>query len=358
MPYEAYFKSAGESLIVVDLSGCIVETNSQTWRLFGYSAEELHGHPIEMLLPERLHKQFRAHFDALLDGSQRRLRGIGLNLAGLRKDGSEFPLEVSLTYARGTSRGDLVVVALSDIGERLALEREARRSDTLTSLGTVAAGIAHDLNNPLSVILSRVELLRAMPPETLSREQVKEDLTVIHREAERAARLVEEFLQLSRHGPKLSVPVDMNQLVGRALLLVGEQMRKNGIHVDTALDWSLPPVLGDAISLERVLINLLTNACDAMAGGGTLTITSRPMRGRPGWLRLSVADTGCGIDPQALAKIFDLLYTTKPNGSGLGLFLSRRIVREHNGRIQVDSEVGRGTTFTLYFPGIERRAGG
>lgn len=90
----------------------------------------------------------------------------------------------------------------------------------------------------------------------------------------------------------------------------------------------------------------------------SLTIAGRPIRGRPGWLRLSLVDAGCGIDPQALAKIFDLLYTTKPNGSGLGLFLSRRIVREHTGRIQVESEVGRGTTFTLHFPGIESSAYG
>lgn len=355
MPYEAYFKSASESLVVVDRDGRIVEVNFQTERLFGYAADELVGQRLDVLLPERMRRQHRAHREGFFKAPRSRPMGIGLNLVGRRKDGSEFPLEVSLTYAHDASRGDLVVAAVTDITERLALEQEARRADTLASLGTIAAGIAHDLNNPLSVIVSRTELLRATPPEALSREQVAEDLAVIHRQAERATRIVREFLELSRHGPKLSVPVDINELVGRALLLMGEQMRKDGIRVATELDGDLPPVLGDALALERVLINLLTNASDAMATGGTILIATAAARERPGWLRLRVADSGCGIDPQALAKVFDLLYTTKPGGSGLGLWLSRRIVQEHKGRIEVDSEVGRGTTFTIHFPGIEGR---
>jgi PAS domain S-box-containing protein len=358
VPYKAYFESASESLIIVDLGGFIVETNPQTKRLFGYSADELIGQPIEVLLPERLRERHRAHRDGFLLAPHSRPMGVRLNVVGRRKDGSEFPIEVRLTYARDASGPELVVATVADISERLALEQQARRADTLSSLGTAAAGIAHDLRNPLTVILSRVELLRGMPPEALRREQVEEDLAVIHRQAERAIRIVREFLELSHHGSKTSATVDVNDVVGRALLLFGEQMRKDGIRVMTNLDRSVDPVLGDAIALERVLINLLANACDAMAGGGTLTIATGAVRDHQGWLRLSVRDTGTGIDPQALAKIFDLMYTTKPGGSGLGLWLSQRIMQEHNGRIDVDSEVGRGTTFTLHLPGIKAPASG
>jgi PAS domain S-box-containing protein len=353
MPYEAYFKSASESLVVVDRRGRIAEMNAQTERLFGYSKAELLGQPVEILLPERLREQHRGHRDAFLSAPHSRPMGIGLNLAARRKDGSEFPVEVSLTYAQGTSRGDLVVAALIDITERLALEREARRAETLTSLGTIAAGIAHDLNNPLSVILARAELLLAMPSDALQSAQLQEDLAVIHRQAQRASRIVQQFLELSRHGPKLVAPVNLNDLIERVLLLIGEQVRKAGIDVETDLDWNLPPVLGDAIALERVLINLLTNARDAMANGGAVTITTDALRERPGWLRLRVADNGHGIEPAALSKVFDLLYTTKPGGSGLGLWLSRRIVQEHKGRMEVHSELGRGTTFTISVPGTE-----
>ncbi len=353
MPYEAYFNSASECLIVVDRGGRIAEVNQQTERLFGYTKAELIGQPLEVLLPERLREQHRGHRDSFLSAPGSRPMGIGLNLAARRKDGSEFPVEVSLTYARDTSRGDLVVAALIDITERLALEREARRAETLTSLGTIAAGIAHDLNNPLSVILARVELLLAMPSDALDHTQLAEDLAVIHRQAQRATRIVQEFLELSRHGPKLAAPLNLNDLVERVLLLIGEQMRRNGIDVEADLERNLPPVLGDAVALERVLINLLTNARDAMTNGGAVTIISRAAGERPGWLRLSVADNGHGIEPAALSKVFDLLYTTKAGGSGLGLWLSRRIIQEHKGRIEVRSEVGRGTTFTISVPGIE-----
>lgn len=356
MPYEAYFRSAAEGLLVVDRRGRIVDLNAAVERLLGYAREELIGQPVEVLLPERLREQHRSHRDGFFRSPRSRPMGIGLNLAARRKDGSEFPVEVSLTYAEGAPRGHLVVASLIDITERLALEREARRAETLTSLGTVAAGIAHDLNNPLSVILARAELLLGLPPEVLGHEHIEEDLAVIRRQAERAGRIVQQFLELSRHGSKLAAPVNVNEMVERVLLLMGEQVRKDGIDLVTNLDWNLPSILGDGVALERVLINLLSNAHDALAGGGAITIATGAARGRAGWLRLSVTDNGHGIEPAALGKIFDLLYTTKPKGSGLGLWLSRRIVQEHRGIIEARSEVGRGTTFTIDIPTAESSA--
>jgi PAS domain S-box-containing protein len=350
MPYQGYFKAASESLIIVDRQGFIVEANPKTWQLFGYAKGELLGQPIEVLIPERLRKQHRMRREAYMAAAHSRPMGIGMNLAGRRKDGSEFPVEVSLTYAPGTRRGDLVVAAVIDITERLALEREARRAETLTSLSSAAAGIAHDLNNPLSVVLSRAELLMATPEEALTPQTVQEDLNVIHRQAQRASRIVSGFLELSRHGPKLTAPVNLNDMVDKALLLMGDQMRKSGIAITLALEADLPALSGDAVALERVLINLLSNAREAMPGGGAVRLESGRMHERAGWLRLIVADNGPGIDPQALDKIFDLLYTTKPSGTGLGLWLSRRIVHEHKGKIEVQSELGKGTTFTLAFP--------
>lgn len=357
MPYEAYFRAASESIIIADRHGVIVEANPKTWQLFGYAKGELVGQPIEVLIPERLREQHRKHRETYMTAAHSRPMGIGMNLAGRRKDGSEFPVEVALTYAPGTPRGDLVVAAVIDITERLALEREARRAETLTSLSSAAAGIAHDLNNPLSVVLSRAELLLGTPQEALTPEMVQEDLNVIHRQAQRASRIVSGFLELSRHGPKLTAPVNLNDLVDRALLLIGDQMRKSGIAITLALESSLPAVSGDAVGLERVLINLLSNAREAMPGGGTITIESALMPERPGWLRLSIADDGTGIDAEALGKIFDLLYTTKPGGTGLGLWLSRRIVHEHKGKLEVSSELGKGTTFILAFPAAEEGTG-
>jgi PAS domain S-box-containing protein len=353
MPYQAYFNSASEGLIIVDREGRIVDLNAACERMLAYSRDELIGQPIELLVPERSRRQHCSHRQDFFRAPRSRPMGIGLNLAARRKDGSEFPVEVSLTYTEEMVRGGLVVAALTDITERLALEREARRAETLASLGTMAVGIAHDLNNPLSVILARAELLLATPPEALGRAQIEDDLVVIRRQAERAARIVEQFLELARAGSRSPAPLNLNHLVERVLLLFGEQLRKGGIDVRADLDWGLPAVLGDAVALERVLINLLSNARDAIAGQGTVRITTRFAHEPSGWLCLSVADDGDGIEAAALPKIFDLLYTTKPGGSGLGLWLSRRIVQEHNGMLEADSDVGGGTTFTIKLPPIE-----
>src|SRR5262249_49184824 len=131
MPYHEYFRSATEALVIVDSQGQIVEVNLQTERLFGYRSNELAGQPVDVLLPERLRSRHSEHLRDYFAAPKSRPMGIGLALAGRRKDGSEFPIEVSLTYAKGTSRGDLVVAALSEITERLRLEHFARRSETL-----------------------------------------------------------------------------------------------------------------------------------------------------------------------------------------------------------------------------------
>ncbi len=349
MPYEEYFKAASESLIVVGRDGLILEVNAKTEDLFDHKPEELVGQPIEILLPDRVRRLHREHVAGFFAAPRTRTMGTGLKLVGRRKDGIEFPVEVSLTYAPGTRRGDVVVAAVIDITQRLGLEREARRAESVTSLGTIAAGIAHDLNNPLQVILSRVELMQQTLEDALGAE-AREDLAVVHRHAQRAARIVDEFLRLSRQREKNIAPLHLGRLVDDALLLMGDQFQSKGIRVDVVLNREMPPVVGDVTALERVLINLLSNARDVLPEGGKLRIEAGTLHDRPGWVRLSVTDNGPGIEPAALNKVFDLLYTTKTDGTGLGLWLSRRIVQEHSGKIEVQSEVGKGTTFTITLP--------
>ncbi|SRR5579885_19450 len=351
MPYEEYFKAASESLLIVGRGGLILEVNPQAESLFGYQSEELVGRPVEVLVPERLRDIHQKHVVGFFNAPRTRTMGTGLKLVGRRKDGTEFPLEVSLTYAPGTRRGDVVVAAAIDISQRLALEREARRAESITSLGTIAAGIAHDLNNPLQVILSRAELLQALGDSLPS--EVREDLEVIQRHAQRATRIVEEFLRVSRQREKDYAPLQVSRVVDDALLLMGDQLNSSKIGVEILSQRELPPIMGDTTALERVLINLLSNARDAMRDGGRLRIETGLSDDRPGWVRLRVTDSGPGIEPGALNRIFDLLYTTKPDGTGLGLWLSRRIIQEHSGRIEVQSELGRGTTFTITLPALE-----
>jgi PAS domain S-box-containing protein len=348
MPYEEYFKAATEGLIVADRNGCIMGANPAAEKLFGYTEGELIDQPIELLLPEQLREVHRNHVKGYFAAPRTRAMGRGLNLAGRRKDGSEFPVEISLTYARGTRRGDLVVAAIIDISQRLVLEEEVRRADTLNSLGTLAAGIAHDLNNPLQVIRSRSELVLDLPA-TAPISEAKEDVLTIHRQAQRGSQIVSAFLELSRRNGLAAAPVDVAGVLDRVLLLVSESMQSVGIRIETDLDRYLPPIMGHAVGLERVIINLLTNARDAMPQGGSIKITVRQSNPN-GWVHLSVADTGPGIHPELLGKVFELLYTTKEDGNGLGLWLSRRIIQEHHGKIDVLSEPGKGTTFTISLP--------
>jgi PAS domain S-box-containing protein len=350
MPYEDYFKAASESLIIVDRSGRILEANLKTAEVFEYRLDELVGQPVELLLPEPLRDVHRKHREDYFSLPRSRSMGVGLNLAARRKDGTEFPVEVSLTYAPGTKRGNLVVAAVVDITDRLTLELAARRTETVTSLGTFAAGIAHDLNNPLQIVLSRGEMLLAATDVS---PEMREDLEMLHRHAQRAARIAGEFLRLSRRRIKTVDLLDINGLVERALLLTREQMRKEGVEIDVHLERNLPPVMADSTAMERVLINLLTNARDATRSGGVVKIETGLLSDRPGWLYLTVADNGTGIQPEHIGKIFDLLFTTKPQGSGFGLWLSRRIVQASNGKIEVQSELGKGTSFTITLPVAE-----
>jgi PAS domain S-box-containing protein len=349
MPYSEYFKAASEALVIADRAGRILEVNPKAEELFGYTQKELAGETVEILLPEQLREIHEKHRENYLTAPRNRSMGAGLNLSGRRKDGSDFPIEVSLTYAPQTERGDLIVAAIIDISERLALEGEARRAETAAALGTVAAGIAHDLNNPLQTIRSRAELMLESL-DSLTAAEMKEDLAAIHRQAQRAGLIVEEFLALSRRREKSQGPVNLNQLIERVSLLIGEQLRKAGITFQADPDPDLAEIIGDGTALERVLINLVANARDAMRNGGAITITSGRLADQPNWEYLSVADTGEGIPPNALSKVFDLLYTTKAEGTGLGLWLSRRIVQEHGGKLEVQSELGRGTTFTIKLP--------
>jgi PAS domain S-box-containing protein len=242
MPYEEYFKAATEGLIVVDLKGQIAEANPVAERLFGYSGAELVGQPIDLLLPVELRELHAQHVQDYLRAPRTRPMGRGLSLAGRRKDGTEFPVEIGLTYARGTPRGDLVIASITEITERLALESEARRAETLISLGTLAAGIAHDLNGPLQVIRSLSELVLEVLGRTPNSE-VTQDVAAIHRQAQRAGQIVEEFLELTRRNEKAAAPVDINNLVDRASLLLGESMRNAGINIKTSLDRTLRPVM-------------------------------------------------------------------------------------------------------------------
>jgi two-component system sensor kinase FixL len=342
-----YFESAVEGIVSVDDRGLIVRANRTIERLFGYSPAELIGKPIEILIPERLRKVHGQHRELFFQAPRSRPMGLGLNLVGRRRDGSEFPVEVSLTVTQ-TDQDRLVIAFVTDITERLALEHEARRGETLTTLGMVAAGIVHEINNPIGIIASRAELLLD-DPDVLS-PGLRADLEVLRRNALRVGRISQGLLALARQGPKTFTTIDMNDVIEDALLLVSKQMSKEGIRIETALESSLPPVSGDPTALEEVIINLLLNAGQAIGGGGSVRVHTQHAPQPMGQVRIIVADDGPGIPPATMERLFDPFFSTKATGLGIGLWLSKRIISEHRGDISVESEIGRGTRFLIRLP--------
>jgi len=353
----ALLESASEGIVLVDASGRITLVNAAAERMFGYDRAELLGQMLEILLPDpvrRVHAEHRAQYF----GEPRvRPMGSGLDLAGRRKDGTEFPVEISLSHI-DAAEGMTAMALITDITERKRVQAELQRqretlyrAEKLAALGTLSAGIAHEMNNPLGIITSRIEVMLLDAEEQNLPPQVLEDLQVLHRATQRVARIAANLRSFARQAPREHTRVDLNTVVAETLLLVKKPLEVDGILLVTSLDPSLGAIVGDAGTLQQVLLNLVTNAREAMGGrGGEIRIQTGIASERPGWVRVVVRDTGPGISPEELSKVFDPFYTTKKTGTGLGLSVSYGIIQDHHGTVDVQSVPGKGTTFVLAFP--------
>jgi PAS domain S-box-containing protein len=353
---QALLESATEGIILIDDAGRITLVNRAAERMFGYARAELLGQTLEILLPERTRPSHVAHRAGYFAGPRVRPMGIGLDLSGRRKDGAEFPVEISLSYVE-TVQGRLAMAFVTDITERKRAEAELQQqretlyqSEKMAALGTLAAGIAHEMNNPLGIITTRIEVMLMDAEGQHLPAQVIEDLQVLHRASQRVARIAASLRSFARQSPGERGAVDLNSVVEETMLLMQKPLATDNIRVFTTLAAALPPLYGDANALHQVLMNLLTNAREAMAGGGEIHVETGRTPDRPGWVRLTVSDTGPGIPADAISKIFDPFFTTKRSGTGLGLSVTYGIIQDHGGRIEVQSPPSGGTTFTLSFP--------
>jgi len=365
----AAVESSPSGLLMTDGQGNVVLVNREVELLFGYSREELLGRPVEMVIPNRYrpgHTGFRSGFMA---DPKVRAMGAGRDLYGLRKDGSEVPIEIGLTPV-ATEEGMFVLASIVDITarrkaeeERRHLEEELRQSQKLEAVGTLAGGIAHDFNNILFAITGYAELIAK---GTRAPEAVTEDLAELMKAARRGKDLVERILVFSRRQPSERHPLELGPMVVEAAKLLRATLPPS-IDLKVNVHPKAPRVLGDATSVHQVLMNLGTNAAHAMPGGGALEITVEPqylrdhaVRAHPGlhegWYAvLVVRDHGTGIDPAVRGRIFEPFFTTKPKGSGTGLGLSivHTIMKAHDGVVALDSAPDQGTTATCFFPALE-----
>ncbi len=368
--FEQFLEFAPDAIVGVAQSGKVVLANQQAEALFGYRREELIGRPVEVLVPRRFRDAHPAHRRGYFSEPRTRPMGAGVELFAMRKDGSEFPAEISLSSIE-TEDGILATAAVRDISERAeserekALQRQLDRARRLESVGQLAGGIAHDFNNILGVILNYAEFVADdLDPASDAQKDVEE----IRRAAERAAALTRQLLIFSRREvvkPEVlylrTVIADLENLLQRAL---GER-----IELCTRFGEELVAIEMDPGQLEQVLVNLAVNARDAMPEGGRLVVEVESTEldadyaymhpdTRPGhYVRLKVSDTGIGMDTETVERIFEPFFTTKEEGTGLGLATVYGIVTGAGGRIDVYSEPGVGTTVKIHLPASGRRPG-
>lgn len=346
--FRSLLESAPDAMVIVDADARIVLSNRQVGNLFGYEPDELLGQPVEVLVPDRFREGHMSLREGFLRQPGVRPMGSGRELYAVRKDGTEFPVEISLSPLV-TEEGILVSAAVRDISERLALQREAERlRDELV------ATVSHELRTPLTSIIGYVELMVDLEGDALS-ESAHRMLGVIERNAQRELRLVNDLLDLASIDAAV-VDVHHRVSLGTLARAVVEGQKITAGSRGVRLEVDVPEdiaVLGDPQRLAQVLDNLLANAVKFSEPGGSVVLAGG-RDDQEAWLE--VRDQGPGIPPADLPRVFDRLYRTadavraQVPGAGLGLTIAKAIVEAHGGRIAATSVVGQGTRMQVCLP--------
>ena len=342
---ENIIESISVGVMVVNLHGRITNWNGALEQIYGLKREEVIGRRIAEVFQSEM---LRALRDLMGRGEWR--EGEPANIYKFRAqtpDGRDLTLNISLAALQSkTAKIEGSLIAIEDVTERVGLEAQLQQSDKLSSIGLLAAGVAHEVNTPLAGISSYSQMLMQQIPDNDPRRQLLEK---IYRQTSRASLIVNNLLNFSRLTEARYAPVDLNRVIDDTIQLLEAQLRNTEIEVVRSYTNDLPLAFGDGPKLQQVLMNLILNARDAMPHGGRLEISTESDEDSA---MVEVRDTGLGIAPEHLAKIYDPFFTTKQigKGTGLGLAVSYGIVRDHGGHIDVESKLGEGTRFQITLP--------
>jgi PAS domain S-box-containing protein len=356
--YRLVVETASDAVISLDETSTILLANPGTTRIFGYDPAELIGKPLTMLMPEFLRKLHEAGFKRYVATGQRHINWQGTELTGLRKNGQEFPVEVS--FGELTKDGHRVFTGfIRDISERKQAQRaiqnaqaELARVSRLTTMGELAASIAHEVNQPLTAVNNNSNAcLRLLANQNLQPDVLRRALEEIVVDGTRASAIIARIRAFIKKAPAEKNRLDVNEVIGEVLVMMGHGFEENRISLQSELAQALPPVLGDRVQLQQVLLNLIMNGIEAMT-----EVTNRP---RTLWVQsridesgdvlIAVRDSGTGLGSES-DSVFTPFFTTKTNGMGMGLPISRSLIEGHGGRLWSSPNFPHGAVFSFTLP--------
>jgi len=353
--YHNVFYTIGYGVIICDAGLKITSCNPAAATMLGYSAKKIKGKAFECLIPQRF---FSAYQEAIYQAALKARSHTSvesIELAVLRKDGSELPVEVSISICEA-SMGTLYIAIINDITkrkkmeeERKELEQKAQLASRLITISDMASGIAHEINNPLTGVIGFSQLLAK---EETKLEDVRNYARLVNDAGQRVASIIDHLLTFSRQNKPQREYVNINDIIEVALKLQFHKLETARIKVITSLAPDLPCTMADAAQLQQVFLDLLSNAETEMKkahGKGKLQVKTEALNKT---IRISFKDNGPGIPPENIDRIFDPFFTTREVGKGIGLALSccHGIITEHNGRIYAKSRLGHGATFIVELP--------
>lgn len=345
---ENIIESINVGVMVINLAGRITNWNGALEDIYGLRREQTIGHRITEVFQSEMLRALRE----LMARSEWQSGQTGEPVYVYKfrthsSDGRDLILNISLAPLHSkTSEIEGTLVAIEDVTERIHLEEQLQQTDKLSSIGLLAAGVAHEVNTPLTGISSYSQMLMQQIPDTDPRHQLLEK---IYRQTSRASSIVNNLLNFSRVSDARLTPVDLNRVIDDTIQLLEAQLRNTEIEVVRNYTPELPLAPGNAAKLQQVFMNLILNARDAMSLGGRLEIATDV---NDDSISITFSDTGSGIEPEHLAKIYDPFFTTKQigKGTGLGLAVSYGIIQDHGGHIAVESRPGEGTVFQITLP--------
>jgi PAS domain S-box-containing protein len=336
-------------ILVISSAGSILQANDLAIARLCYSHEDIKSLSIQEIIPENHRKDMENFMTSVFQNKWGKIETIFLT-----KKGERIDMEVSATAILDSSESVTGARLFSqDITERKKLEEQLIQSERLAIIGEVAAGIAHEINNPLAIVVGNIdELLRSRS----NSDSEYEDLHSIKENALRAATFLQDMLTFAKptRSHPIPMPISVEDLLEDCLFLLKQDIKKNFVQVKKDLFPKTLQIWGDTQQIQQVFINLIMNSIQAMPKGGLITVKGYShISGTKPMVHIEIADTGEGIPVENLEKVFDPFFTArKPKGFGLGLSISRRIIEKHNGTIKVGSDVKKGTLVTVELPAV------